>query len=295
MPDEWKMKLDDDGHVVLNDSKPIYIDPDGKEVTLDPVGMYDKIIVLGKENKTRREESTGLQAKVKLFDGIEDLDKYKADADEALETVKNFNEKDWLKADKVEKLKADMKTAYDEQETNLRKSFGLKEEELSTVITRKDIQIRSLMVSNRFATSPFFSGTNPKTTLPPEIAETYFGKHFKVEEDKTTGALNLAAYHSNGDPVYSRQNPGEIANFDEAMVAIFDQYPGKDQLIRASGGGSGAGGGSGGKDDDEGQDIKALEKQYAEAQKTGDAKAMVAIKNKLFKARQEAQGQRAAA
>jgi hypothetical protein len=151
------------------------------------------------------------------------------------------------------------------------------------------------MVSNRFATSPFFSGTNPKTTLPPEIAETYFGKHFKVEEDKTTGALNLAAYHSNGDPVYSRQNPGEVANFDEAMVAIFDQYPGKDQLIRASGGGSGAGGGSGGKDDDEGQDIKALEKQYAEAQKTGDAKAMVAIKNKLFKARQEAQGQRAAA
>ena len=289
MPEPWKIKLDDDGHVLLQENKPIYIDPDGKEVTLDPPGMYEKIIVLGRENKTRREEGEGFQTQLKIFEGIDDLPVWFADATKALDTVKNFNEKDWLKADKVEKLKSDMKTAYEDQETNLKKSFSIKEGELTNVIGRKDGQIRSLMVSNRFATSPYFSGTTPKTNLPPEIAETYFGQHFKVEEDKTTGALKLIAYHANGDQVYSRQNPGEIADFDEAMTAIFEAYPGKDKLIRGKAG-SGAGGGTGDELEEGSPDIKALEKQYAEAQKIQDVKAMVILKNKLFKARQSEQG-----
>ena len=284
---EWKLKKDDDGGVVYDGEKPVYIDPDGKELSLDPPQMYGKIIDLGKESKTHRERADALDVTVKLFEGIEDVSTWKVDADEALETLKNFNEKDWLKADKVEHLKKEMKDAYEEQETTLKKGFGLKTEELQGTIGKKDIQIRKLMVSNKFATSPYFSGTEPKTNLPPEIAETYFGKNFRVEESAETKELSLVAYYNNGDQVLSRQNPGELAEFDEAMSSIFEVYPGKDRLLRAKGGGTGAGGGTGGEGDGDSDDIKKLETEYAEATKAGDAKRAIGIKNRLWKARQQ--------
>lgn len=290
MPEKWKMKKDADGAVVYQDDKPVYIDPDGKELALDPPQMYGKIIELGKESKGHREKADAASTTLKLFDGIDELPAWKVEADKALETVKNFNEKDWLKADKVEKLKAEMKTAYEEQETALKKSFELKTEDFKTLLIKKQGQIRKLMVSNKFATSPYFSGPEPKTNLPPEIAETYFSKNFKVEEVKDSDELTLVAYYNNGDQVFSRQNPGELAEFDEAMTAIFDAYPGKDRLLRTKGSGSGAGGGTGGEGDGvDSDDIKALETQYAEAQKAGDTKKMIAIKNKLFKLRQQIQ------
>lgn len=284
---EWKLKLDDEEKPVFKDNKPIYIDPDGKELTLDPPQMYQKIIDLGKESKTHREAREAAEATVKLFDGIEDLTAWKDEATKAIETVKNFDEKDWLKADKVDALKKEMKDAYKEQEKKMKESYEQKLAANADVLGKKDAQIRVLMVSSKFATSELFSGPEPKTTLPPEIAETYFGKNFKVEEDEKTGVLQLRAYYNNGDPVYSRTNPGELAEFDEALVAIFDGYPGKEKLIRAKGAGSGAGGGAGGGGEGDSDDIKQLETEYAEAQKRQDAKAMVVIKNKLFKARQQ--------
>ena len=287
MPKEWTLKKDDDGGVVYDGEKPVYLDPDGKELSLDPPQMYMKIIDLGKESKGHRERADGLGAQVKLFEGIEDLEAWKIEADKALETLVNFNEKDWLKADKVEKLKKEMKEAYEEQAGVLKKGYELKSEELVGTIGKKDVQIRKLMVSNKFATSPYFSGTEPKTNLPPEIAETYFGKNFKVEEDKETKELSLVAYYNNGDQVLSRQNPGELAEFDEAMASIFDVYPGKERLLRAKGGGTGGRGGIGEGGDDDPNDIKKMETEYAEATKAGDAKKAIGIKNRLWKARQQ--------
>jgi len=287
MPKEWKVKKDGEGGIVYDGEKPVYIDPDGKELALDPPQMYGKIIDLGKESKGHRERADAATTTLKLFEGIDDLSAWKTEADGALETVKNFNEKDWLKADKVEKLKKDMKDAYEDQETTLKKGFELKTEELQGTIGKKDVQIRKLMVSNKFATSPYFSGPEPKTNLPPEIAETYFGKNFKVEEDKETKELSLVAYYNNGDQVLSRQNPGELAEFDEAMASIFDVYPGKERLLRAKGGGTGAGGGSGDEHEGDTDDIKQLETDYAEATKAGDAKKAISIKNRLWKLRQQ--------
>jgi len=289
MAKEWKLKKDDDGGIVYDGEKPVYIDPEGKELSLDPPQMYGKIIDLGKESKGHRERADAATTTLILFEGIEDLPAWKTEADSALETVKNFNEKDWLKADKVEKLKKDMKDAYEEQEATLKKGFELKKDELQGTIGKKDIQIRKLMVSNKFATSPYFSGTEPKTNLPPEIAETYFGKNFRVEEVKDSDELALIAYYNNGDQVLSRQNPGELAEFDEAMASIFDVYPGKERLLRAKGGGTGAGGGTGGDEEGDPSDIKKLETEYAEATKAGDAKKAIGIKNRLWELKKKQQ------
>lgn len=282
MPKEWKLKVSDDDAKtpVFQDGKPVYLDPDGKEVALDPISMYSKIIELGKEAKTHRESSEGHVKTLKLFEGIEDLADWKTKADEAITTVENFNDKDWMKAEKVDKLKADMKSAYDEQVTQVKQSFVVKETEYQDTVSKKDAQIRQLMVSNQFASSPFFSGTDPKTNLPPEIAETYFGKHFKVEEKD--GALQLVAYNHNGEPFYSRENPGEVAGFHESMSFIFDAYPGKEQLLRSGKGGSGAGGGQGGGGGGDTDDLDKLRKQYAQAQKDGNHKLMIGLKNQIF-------------
>jgi hypothetical protein len=285
MPKEkWKLKVgDDDAKVpVFKDGKPVYIDPDGKEVPLDPIAMYQKIIDLGKEAKGHRERADGAEKSMKLFEGIDELVEWKTKADEAITTVENFKDKDWMKADKVDKLKADMKSAYDEQVEGVKKSFEQKENDYKVVIGKKDGQIRTLMVSNQFATSPYFSGTEPKTNLPPEIAETYFGKNFKVEEDEKTGILQLVAYNLKNEPYYSRENPGEIAGFHEAIGFVFDSYPGKDKLLRGGKPGSGAGGGGGGDGSGDSDDLQKFKDQYAEAQKAGNHKLMISLKNKMF-------------
>jgi len=288
MPDgEWKLKTDDNGNPIFQEGKPVYLDPEGKELALDPVGMYQKIIDLGRENKKHRERAKEFENKLKLFDGIEDLQEWKTEAEKALETVKNFNEKDWLKAEKVEKMKADMKKAFEEQEEKLKNQFLQEIQNLQGTIGVKDQQIRELMVSNRFATSPLFSGPDPKTILPPEIAETYFGRYFKVEEDDKTGKLKLVAYYPNGDPIYSRTNPGELADFDEAVQALLDQYPGKEKLLRTTSGGSGAAGGQRGATGGEGE-LAKLEEDYKKAVESNDMAAAIAIKNQMFKLRQEA-------
>jgi len=279
----WKIKADEEGKPVFQDEKPVYIDPDGKELTLDPPSMYEKILDLNKESKKHRETAKTLESKIVLFNDIEDLEEWKKQADTAIETVANFNDKDWMKAEKVEKLKKEMVDAHEAKQEQLRKEFEAKAEEFKAIVDKKNGQIRELMISSKFATSPLFSGSEPKTTLPPEIAETYFGKNFKVEE-KEDGSLQLTAYYSNGDLVYSKENPGELAAFDEAMQYIFDKFPGKDKLLRAKPG-SGAPPGGDDKKTGETDDIAELQKQHANATANGDIKRAIALKNRIHQLR----------
>ena len=288
MPDkEWKLKKDENGAVVFVDQKPVYIDPDGKELPLDPVNMYTKIIELGQESKKHREAAKTASEKLQVFEGIEDLTDWKKQADEAMEKIANFNDKDWLKAEKVEKLKEEMASSYNEKLTNVQNGFNLKEKDYKQALNTKDAQMRKLMITNLFSTSPYFSGSNPKTTLPPAIAESYFGKNFKVEEDEKTKMVKLVPYHDNGEVVLSRERPGEIADLPEAMTAIFEASPFKDQLLKSSGGGSGAGGGQGDGDQTPGSELAKLEKQYAEAQASHNGRLAITLKGQIHNLRQK--------
>lgn len=288
MPKEWKLKVNEDGVPELKDGVPLYLDPEGKEMALDAPVMHGKILELNKESKTRREALETAQETLNLFEGIEDITVWKKDADSAIEHVANFNDQDWLKADKVEKLKSEMKTAHADQLEAAKKAYKVEEEKLLGEIEKQKGQIRTLLISNRFATSPLFSGNEPKTTLPPELAEAYFGKHFKIEEKD--GELIIVGYDRSGDQIISHQGDrvGELAEFDEAMEVIFESYPGKDRLLRAKSG-SGARGGGGGDDEGVGTsaDVKELEAEYKKAEEAGDVRKMVAIKNKLFETRKK--------
>jgi hypothetical protein len=280
------LKLDEDGKPVVVDGKIIYMDEDAdnKEYPLDPPSMYAKIAELGTENKKHRTAKTEIEAKYLSLADIEDIEAWKKEADAALETVKSYSEKDFMEAGKVEKLKADIKEAYESQ-------LSAKDEKAKAVakahadaLLGKDGQIRGLMVSNKFSTSPHFTGDNSITTMPPDVAEAFFGSNFKVED--IDGNLELRAYKGK-EEITSQLNPGEPAGFEEAIGIIIEGYPNKDSILRAPGGGSGGGGGQGG-DGSPTDKLTKLNAQLEEATKNANTQQMVALKNQIHKLKQSA-------
>lgn len=278
-----KLALDDNGHVkVTDDGKPIFINDKDKEVPVDVPVMYQKILDLGNESKSNREKLDELKQTFSVLDDIEDVPAWVETAKKAIEQVENFNDKDWMKVEKVESLKRQMKDAQATELKQVKKQFETTITDQQVDLEKKDGIIRKLMVGNKFAVSPLFAGKDPKTSMTPDVAEAFFGHHFKVEEDEKNGnAPVVRAYFSNGDPVVSArpESVGELANFDEAIQIIFDQYPNRDQYVPTGGRGSGAGGGGGGTAEDD--DLSKLQAQYSEAEKTRDTATMIAVKNKM--------------
>ena len=220
-----KLKLDAQGHAVIQDGKPVYIHDDGSEVPFDAPAAMVKITELNSESKNHRLEAKAAKEKLSAFEGIEDP----AAAMKALQTIKNLDDKKLIDAGEVDKVKKAVSEAYE-----------IKLADANKIIGEKDGHIYKLEVSNRFSSSKYI---NEKTVLPPDIAEATFGRNFKIENGKVVGYLN-------GNPIYSKQKPGELADFDEALPTMIDAYPAKDRILKGSGAsGSGAqqstGGGNG--------------------------------------------------
>ncbi|OOF56148.1 hypothetical protein BKK56_03965 [Rodentibacter genomosp. 2] len=211
-----KLKTDENGNVVVQDGKPVYVYDDGKEVAYDVPAAVAKITSLNAEAKNHRERAEKAEADLKVFDGI-DVNAAK----KALDTVKNLDDKKLIDAGEAERVKAEVIKTYDEK--------------LAEANGRADKLEQALygeIVGGAFARSKFITD---KTTLPPDVAQAYFGKHFSVKDGK------IEAKDNSGNPIYSRERAGELANFDEAMEMLINTYPNKDTILRSNGSsGSGA-------------------------------------------------------
>ena len=230
-----KLKLDEKGNVVVVDGMPVFVYEDGKEVPFNAPDAVAKIKTLSDERDTLRTTS---EKQAKALEGIKDLNI--EDARKALETVKNLDTKKLVDAGEIEKVKAEIGAAYKVQIEDLQKSYQKKMAELETGVKDRDEDIFSLRVTNRFATSKYITD---KLTLPPDLVEARFGKQFKVEDKK------VVAYDLAGNKIYSRKNPGVLADVDEALEVIVDGYPEKARILKgsgASGSGMKPGGANGG-------------------------------------------------
>lgn len=218
-----KLKFDENGHVVLQDGKPVYIHDDGKEIAFDGAQAFAKIGQLTSENKSHRTRADELDAKIKQFEGIEDP----AAARKALETLKNLDDKKLVDAGEVEKIRTEAIKAV--------------EDKYAPVIKERDELQASLVaekVGGSFARSQFIT---EKLAIPADLAQARFGEAFKVEGGQ------VVAYDKSGNKLYSRANPGELAGFDEAFEMLIEAYPHRDAILKSSGAfGSGAKGGNGG-------------------------------------------------
>ncbi|MGY1448706.1 DUF6651 domain-containing protein [Pseudomonas chlororaphis] len=221
-----KLKLDDQGHVVLQDGKPVYVYDDGKEVAFDAPGTVNTIARLNAEAKSHREGKEAAETALKAFDGITDG----AAAKKALEIVANLDQKKLVDAGEIDKVKEEISKAYKGQL-----------DEATTKAATFEKQLYEEKIGGAFSRSKYIG---EKLAIPADLVQSKFGAAFKVEEGKTI------AYDQHGQKIYSRTRPGEIADFDEAIETLVEQYPHRDHILKGTGAnGSGApnSGGNGGQ------------------------------------------------
>lgn len=233
-----KLKLDDAGHVVVSDGRPVYVHDDGKEVPFDAPATVAKISQLNGEAKAHRERAEKAETALKPFEGIEDAEA----ARKALETIKNIDEGKLLSAGKVEEIKAAAKKAAEDQVAAANKAHA---EKLATTEKERD-QLRADLygekVGGSFARSKFIAD---KIAIPSDLLQARFGQSFEVKDGR------IVAKDPNGNPIYSRSKPGELAEFEEAIEILVDAYPQKDHILKGTGStgdnkrpGNGQGGGA---------------------------------------------------
>lgn len=217
-----KLKLDANGNAVLQDGKPVYITDDGKEVAFDAASTVATISRLNAEAKTHRERAEGAEAKLRGFDGITDP----AAAIKALNIIKNLDDKKLVDAGDVERVKTEAIKAVEDKyapvvKRNAELEAALYTEKVGGAFTR------SKLITDKFA-------------IPADLVQARFGSHFKVEDGK------MVAVDAAGNRIFSRARPGELADFDEALEVLVDQYPYKANILKGSGqSGSGAPGSQG--------------------------------------------------
>ncbi|HDM8441806.1 TPA: hypothetical protein RU323_004637 [Yersinia enterocolitica] len=206
-----KLKLDADGKVVVENGMPVYVHGDGKEIPFDASAALSKITALNGEAKTHREAKEAAEAQLGKFSGIDDP----AKAIEALQTLTKIDQKKLIDAGAVDQVKAEITKAF---QTQLDDANGKSK-------TLED-QLYKEMIGGRFGSSSFIKD---KVAIPADFVQARFGQSFKIEDGK------VVAYDPSGNKVFSRTKPGELADFDEALEFLVEQYPQKDHILKASG------------------------------------------------------------
>jgi len=168
----------------------------------------------------------------------------------------------------------EMKKAYDKKVTSLEdEKQGLKG------------NLHKLVISKSFAANSFFNDKE-KTLLSPDMAELLFGSKFRVEDG--VAVCYPEGFNEKGEPIgapmYSHQDPGKTASFDEAVSHLWEAYPNKDRYTPPAGGGDHQRGDRG----PTGSDSKSLLEQSAEALKSGNVQEAIRLKNMAYN---ESQGQ----
>lgn len=217
-----KLKMDDAGHVVVSEGKPVYVDDNGKEVAFDYSATLQTITRLNGEAKSHREAKEAAEGKLKSFEGIEDGEA----ARKALDLVKNIDEGKLLQAGKVEEIKSAARKAAEEQVAAANKANA---EALKTTEGERDklrTELYGEKIGGSFNRSKLIAD---KFAIPADMVQARFGQNFKIEDGK------IVAYDPAGNKVFSHAKPGELAEFDEALDILVSQYPYKDQILKGTG------------------------------------------------------------
>lgn len=209
-----KLKLDDAGHAVLQDGKPVYVHDDGKEIAHDAAATVATITRLNGEAKASRIRAETAETSLKTFEGITDP----TAALKAMNTVASLDQKKMIDAGEVDKLKADINGAWQTKYDAAEKRGNDLESTLN-----------NHMIGGAFTGSPF---VKDKIAIPPDLLRSHFGSAFRIEDGK------VVAYQD-GSKLTSRAKPGEPADFDEALEILVDGYPHRDHILKGNSNGGG--------------------------------------------------------
>lgn len=219
----------DKTYAEILDGKPVYVTDDGKEVAFDAPGTTSTIARLEQESKGFKTRAQAAEGKLAGFEGIDDP----AEAIKAMKTVKNLKDKDLVDAGEVERVK--------------QAAIDAIEEKYKPVLQDRDRLIKenkAEKIGNAFGKSKYIVD---KLILPADAVQKLFGDH----ADLDGGRLVVKDFH--GNVINSKSRPGEIADLEEALPVLIDQYPHKDAILKGAagpGGGARPAGGVGGNNAD---------------------------------------------
>jgi hypothetical protein len=154
--------------------------------------------------------------------------------------VANLDAKKLVDAGEIEKVKAEISKAFQQQIDETKKASAAQIEEISQKRQQLEQQLYAEKVGGAFARSKLIA---EKLAIPPDLVEARFGKQFVIEDGKVIGM------DMQGNKLYSSSRIGELADFDEALEMLVNQYPYKESILKgtgASGGGANGNAGSGG-------------------------------------------------
>jgi len=222
------IKVSEDGlPLVIDDSK-----EDAEPYGLDGIGLMSKVPSLQKEAKERRLELKSAKEELETFKelelDVENFPKWRKEAEKAMETMKNLKDNELIEANKVEEIKQQVRNELTEEHSRIEKQYKQQLKEKEETVKTATNQINELVVGNKFLSSKFI-GEN--LVIPPKMARKVFGDRFKVEVKD--GKPIAVGYDDKGEPIMSRSNIGEYADFDEAFKYIVDSDPDKDAYIKA--------------------------------------------------------------
>lgn len=222
-----KLKMSEDGKSALvQDGKPIYVHDDGKEIPFDAVATVQTLNRTLEESKKYKDRAQTAETALKGFEGIEDAEA----ARKAIDTLKNIDEGKLLTAGKVQEIKDAAKKAAEDQVAAANKASAESLTKANAESAKLADQLHKTMIGGGFARSKLITDDKHPVslTLRADAAEKIFGNHYKVEDGKVIG------YDKSGNKIFSRTRPGEIADFDEALETIVEQYPDRDYIVRGA-------------------------------------------------------------
>lgn len=221
---------DESGAIKLNEQKQPLVDFGGGRIEPYDLGRnIAKVGELAAERDTFRTQAEQHAQTVERYKGV-DLDKYRKDQ----EILAKFTDGQVIEAKLVEQQIKDALTGKDTE-------IGQLKETLASI----KADAFSKTVKFHFA-SPRVQALLSPAIQHPDDAMSVLGAWFYEDSQ---GAIR-AKDPRNGNIVRSRRNPGEPADFDEAVEIILDQHP-RGQSLRAAPTQQGAGSekGEGGRTD----------------------------------------------
>lgn len=223
------LKTNEDGQVEVTESGyPLWVDPDGNEVSYDVTKLIKDKTAANAESAMRRKKIDELEAKLnEMNEKYQDIDIEAAK--KAMETLQNIDQQKLMDTEGVESVKRQMKEAFKLEQDKEREAWEKQVKDQEVHLSLKTNQIRTLLIKNAFMSSEFL---REKTLLPPDVAYSYFGNHFEVRE---VSGEPMAVGRLNGEDILSlKKNPGEIADTEEALEIIIDKSPIKERILKGN-------------------------------------------------------------
>lgn len=206
----WKMT---EGGALEADTNgnPIFVLDGGEEKSVDYAAMSTALSKANREAAERKEKLREMEGRAKLFEGIEDVPAFIADAKKNADTVAALNEKE--------------KTAEEAARARVHAAVSPLEKEIAQLKADKEDAIsryhRSL-IDAQFGTSKYVN----EELVNPAMVKELFSKHFSVDDEG-----RIIAKDVNNTMIYDEDGP---AGFDSSLRKLIAASPYKEFVLKGS-------------------------------------------------------------